>query len=195
MPWFEDESLPELAPVEPPCAPEDEEPPVEPEPPVTDELPSAPVPDDELLIEPDDEPPCAPDEPALDAPPDAPVEPVLAEPDSDEPLMLEFDEPEPDDDPSDDEPLEPLDDDPIDDDNPDEAVPAPPLAPLDEPLRPPLLPAPLLEPVDGLALCDEPLDRLPDEALLLLFRLLDLSSLPMLLPLLLASTPFPSLDF
>ena len=130
---------------------------------------------------------------------------MLAEPDSDEPVMVEFDEPvddEPvDDEPMDDGPLDGLDDEPIDDE---------PLAPLDEPLMPPLLPAalepvlpallvpptaPLLEPVAGLALCDELPDWLPDEPLLLLFRLLDLSSLPMLLPLLLASTPFPSLDF
>jgi hypothetical protein len=124
--------------------------------------------------------------------------------------MVEFDEPELDDDPIDDEPLD--GDELIDDDEPAEGVP--PLAPLDDPLRPPLLPAPLepmlpvlpallvpptaplLEPVAGLALCDELPDRLPDEPLLLLFRLLDLSSLPMPLPLcLLASTPFPSLDF
>jgi hypothetical protein len=178
MPSF-DESLPVLvlAPAEPPCAPDDDEPPVEPDEPVTDELPKAPVPDDEL--------------------PMAPGEPVLDEPDGDEPL----------DDPDADEPDEPL-------------------APLDEPLRPPLLPdapeppvapalpellappmAPLLEPVAGLALDDALPDRLPDEPaladepLLPLPRLPDLSwldwSLPMLLPLpcLLASTPFPSLDF
>jgi hypothetical protein len=176
MPSFDDESLPEpaLAPAEPPCAPDDDEPPLEPDEPVTDELPKAPVPDDEL--------PMAPDEPVLD-------EPDGDEPDADEPV----------------------------DDEPDE-----PLAPLDEPLRPPLLPAaleppvapalpellaPPLEPVAGLALDDEPPDRLPDEPaladepLLPLPRLPDLSwldwSLPMLLPLpcLLASTPFPSLDF
>lgn len=178
MPSFEDESLlPVPAPVEPPCAPEDEEPPVEPEPPVTDELPSAPVPDDEL--------PMAPDEVVF--------EPVLDEPDSDEPL--------------DDEPV---DDEPVDDD-----APRPPLLPaaLEPPVAPalPALLAPPMapEPVDGLALDDElPLmlpdePALADEPVLLLFRLLELSlprldwSLPMLLPLacLLASTPFPSLDF
>jgi hypothetical protein len=174
MPSFEDESLPPvLAPVEPPCAPEDDEPPVEPEPPVTDELPSAPVPDDEL--------PMAPDEVVF--------EPVLDEPVLDEPEVPDRDEP-------DEPPGPPL-------------LPAalePPVAPaLPELLAPPVAP----EPVDGLALEDElPLmlpdePALADEPVLLLFRLLELSlprldwSLPMLLPLfcLLASTPFPSLDF
>lgn len=113
----------------------------------------------------------APDEPADDEPPL--TEPVPAVPDSDEPV----------------EPVEPVDDDP----DADEPVADEPLAPLDEPLRPPLLPAPLepmlpveplLEPVDGLALDDAPPDRLPDEPaagdpaladepVLLLFRLLD----------------------
>lgn len=182
MPAFDDASpVPALAPVEPPMAPDDE-PPAEPDESVTDELPSAPVPDDDEPIAPDDDVL----EPVLEEPtPDVP-----AEPDSDEPV----------------EPLDPVDDEP-------------PLEPLDEPLRPPLLPAPLepmlpvpltLVPVDGLALDDEPPDRLPDEPALadepgvLLFMLLDLSSLPkldwslpMLLPLpcLPASTPFPSLDF
>ena len=174
MPSFEDESLPvpELAPVEPPCAPEDDEPPAEPEPPVTDELPSAPVPEDEL--------PMAPDE-------------VVFEPVLDEPEVPDRDEP--DDDDPDDPPRPPL-------------LPAalePPVAPaLPELLAPPMAP----EPVDGLALDDElPLmlpdePALADEPVLLLFRLLELSlprldwSLPMPLPLcLLASTPFPSLDF
>ena len=189
MPSFEDESLPPvLAPVEPPCAPEDDEPPVEPEPPVTDELPSAPVPDEELPMvpEPDDELPMAPDEVVF--------EPVLDEPVLDEPEVPDRDEP--DDDDPDDPPRPPL-------------LPAalePPVAPaLPELLAPPMAP----EPVDGLALDDElPLmlpdePALADEPVLLLFRLLELSlprldwSLLMLLPLfcLLASTPFPSLDF
>jgi hypothetical protein len=174
MPSFEDESLPLLAPapVEPPCAPEGDAPPdappVEPDEPVTDELPRAPVPDDEL--------PMAPDEPELDEP----------EGDDDEPEELEGDdEAEP--------PMLPL-------------LPEP-LEPL-EPLEP-MLPDALLEPVAGLALGDELPERLPDEPaladepLLPLFRLLKLSlprldwSLPMPLPLpcLPASTPFPSFDF
>jgi hypothetical protein len=167
---FDDRSLPVLALLEPPEAPDEDEPPVEP---VTDELPSAPVPDDE--------PPLAPDEePAAGEPDDEPVEP-LDEPDPDEPLA-----------PLDDEPLEPLE----------------PLEPI-LPVAPALVLPPVLEPVDGLALDDEPPDRLPDEPALaeepgvLLFRLLDLSSFPkldwslpmLLLPCLLASTPFPSLDF
>ncbi len=157
-----------------PAEPPDDKPPAEPDEPVTDELPSAPVADDDEPSAPDD---------------------VLLEPAASEPVL---DEPEPDE---------------------------PPPEPLDEPLRPPLLPGPLepmlpvapallvpltLGPVDGLLLDDEPPDRLPDEPALadepglLLFRLLDLSSLPkldwslpMLLPLpcLPASTPFPSLDF
>lgn len=188
MPSFEDESLPVLllAPVEPPCAPEDDEPPVEPEPPVTDELPSAPVPDDEL--------PMAPDEVVFEPVLDEPTLDVPAVPDSEEPDGDELDEPDA---PLDEPPRPPL-------------LPAalePPVAPvLPELLAPPTAP----EPVDGLALDDElPLmlpdePALADEPVLLLPMLLDLSSLPrldwslpMLLPLfcLLASTPFPSLDF
>ena len=149
--------MPVLALVEPPEAPDDDEPPDGPVEPVTEELPSAPVPDDEL--------PMAPDEVAAGEP--------LLEPVLDEPLR-------------------------------------PPLLP--EPLEPmlPVAPAlPMLEPVAGLLLDDELPDRLPDEPALAdeplpdLFMLLDLSSLPkldwslpMLLPFcLLASTPFPSLDF
>ncbi|WP_229510649.1 hypothetical protein [Massilia sp. CFBP 13721] len=106
----------------------------------------------------------APDEPADDEPPL--TEPVPAVPDSDE--LLD----------------EPVDGEPDADE---------PLAPLDEPLRPPLLPAPLepmlpVEPLAGLALDDAPPDMLPDEPALacepvdepavgepvvLLFRLLD----------------------
>jgi hypothetical protein len=172
-----DESLPvlALAPVEPPCAPE--EPPIEP-----DELPEPAGPEDEPPDDepPDDELPMAPDEPLLDEPPDAPV-------------------PEDSDEPVDDEPDEPL---------------RPPLLPaaLEPPVEPALLvppTAPLLEPVAGLALDDALPDRLPDEPALADEPLLPLPrldcwslprldwSLPMLLPLpcLLASTPFPSLDF
>ena len=142
--------------------------------------------EDESLLEPalaPLEPPIAPD----DEPPAEPDE--LPEPPAGEPLA------------PDDEPVEP----------PDDPEPDEPLAPPDDPPMPPVAPALLvpltLEPVDGLLL-DEPPDRLPDEPALadepglLLFRLLDLSSLPRLdwslpmpLPCLLASTPFPSLDF
>jgi hypothetical protein len=132
-----------------------------------------PVPDDELPM----------------APEDVVLEPVLDEPVLDDPEVPDSDEP-------DEPPRPPL-------------LPAalePPVAPaLPELLAPPMAP----EPVDGLALDDEPPLMLPDEPaladepVLLLFRLLELSllwldwSLPMLLPLfcLLASTPFPSLDF
>jgi hypothetical protein len=165
-------ALAPLAPFAPPAAPEDDEPPVEPDAPVPDALPEVPVPAEDEPIAPDGEV----------------LAPVLDEPDSEEPV----------------EPAEPLDD-------PDEP-PMPPLlpAPLEPmlPVAPALLVPPTPEPVDGLALDDEPPDRLPDEPaladepLLPLFRLLDLSSLPRLdwslpmpLPCLLASTPFPSLDF
>jgi hypothetical protein len=172
-------ALAPLAPFTPPAAPEDDEPPVAPDAPVADELPAL---TDELPIVPvpDEDEPIAPDGDVF--------APVLDEPDSEEPV----------------EPAEPLDD-------PDEP-PIPPLlpAPLAPmlPVAPALLAPPMPEPVDGLALDDEPPDMLPDEPaladepLLALFRLLDLSSLPrfdwslpMPLPCLLASTPFPSLDF
>ena len=124
-----------LAPLEPPWAPEVDEPPVEPDEPVTDELPNAPVPDDEL--------PMLPDEVVF--------APVLDEPDGDEP------------------PVEPDVDEPL--------LPAP-LEPI-LPVAPAFVLPPTLEPVDGLALDDEPPDMLPDEPaladepLLPLFRLLD----------------------
>jgi len=127
--------VPALAPLEPPWAPEVDEPPVEPDEPVTDELPNAPVPDDEL--------PMLPDEVVL--------APVLDEPDGDEP------------------PVEPEVDDPL--------LPAP-LEPI-LPVAPVFVLPATLEPVDGLALDDEPPDMLPDEPALAdeplvpLFRLLD----------------------
>lgn len=124
---------------------------------------------DESLLEPalaPVEPPIAPD----DEPPAKPDK--LPEPPAGEPLAPDDDAP--------DEPVEPID----------EPEPDEPLAPPDDPPMPPVAPALLvpltLEPVDGLVLDDEPPDRLPDEPALadepglLLFRLLDLSSLPRL---------------
>ena len=165
----DDESLPvlELAPDDPPIEP-DELP--EPELPPVDEEPMAPdEPEDEPVVDMPDEPVLPLDEPVVDMP-EEPVEPLSEEP------------------------VEPVDDEPVDEE------PSEPDEP-DAPLEPMLAP---LVPVAGLALEDELPLRLPDEPaladepMLLLPRLeVDLSSLPMLLPMpcLLASTPFPSLDF
>ena len=167
------------------------------------EPPMAP---DEPPIEPDELPPVD-DEPVVDMP-DAPVVP-LDEPEVDMPAAPV----EPDDEPEVDMPEAPVE--PDNEPEPDE-----PDRLFEEPLMPPLLPAPLepmlpvppraplLEPVAGLALVDALPERLPDEPALAdepvlpLPRLeVDLSSLfrldwllLMLLPLP-ASTPFPSLDF
>jgi hypothetical protein len=161
--------VPVLVPLEPPWAPEVDEPPVEPDEPVTDELPSAPVPDDELPMLPD-EVVFAPvlDEPDVDEPP--------VEPDADEPLgppLLPA-------------PLEPIL--PV--------APALVLPPTLEPVDGLVLDD---EPPDRLpdepALADEPgllLFMLLD---LSSFPMLDWSLPMLLLPGLPASTPFPSLDF